>query len=82
MAKTGKNNNVEEPLEPYGPPANFEQVWQMFQQVRNDFRETDKKIRELSNLLTTRWGRLVESLVEGDLVRLLNQHSIPVNQTS
>src|SRR3989304_3812391 len=46
------------------------------------FQETDKKIKELSNLFTSQWGRLIESLVEGDLVRLLNERGIPVDKTS
>jgi len=28
------------------------------------FKETDKKIKELVNLFTTQWGKLVETLVE------------------
>ena len=45
------------------------------------FQETDKKIKELSNLFTTQWGKLVESLVEGDLVKLLNEKGITVEST-
>jgi hypothetical protein len=35
------------------------------------FRETDKKLNKATDLFTSQWGRLVESLVEGDLVKIL-----------
>ncbi len=43
--------------------------------------ETDKKIKELSALFTSQWGKLVESLVEGDLVKLLNEYGVAVEKT-
>ena len=87
-----KNSKAEEPLEPYSRAVNFEQVWLMFQETDKmfketdekfketdkKFQETDKKIKELSNLFTTQWGKLVESLVEGDLIKLLNEKGIKV----
>jgi len=45
------------------------------------FKETDKKIKELSALFTSQWGKLVESLVEGDLIKLLKEKGIPVERT-
>jgi len=45
------------------------------------FKETDKKIKELSALFTSQWGKLVESLVEGDLIKLLNKKGIQVERT-
>ena len=50
-------------------------------QLKEQSRETDKRIKELSNLFTTQWGKLIESLVEGDLIRLLNEKGIDVHQT-
>ena len=112
-----ENNEVNEPLVPYGKPATFEQVWRMFQETdkmlsekfeetdkqfketdkqfketdriltekfketREMFKDTDKKIKELSKLFTTQWGKLVESLVEGDLVNVLNKWGINVERT-
>jgi len=46
------------------------------------FQETDKKMKELQNLFTSHWGRLIESLVKGDLVRLLQERNIPVQRTT
>ena len=42
------------------------------------FKETDKKLNKLEQLFTSQWGKLVESLVEGDIVNLLNQKGINV----
>nr|VFK08040.1 MAG: holliday junction resolvase (hjc) [Candidatus Kentron sp. FM] len=44
--------------------------------------ETSREIKEAKDLFTTQWGRLVESLVDGSLVRLFNQRGIAVEDTS
>jgi hypothetical protein len=96
------NNKVEEPLEGYNQPLNFEKVWQMFQETDRMFKETDRKIQEtdlkfqetdkqfkatdrkilkLEQLFTSQWGKLVESLVKGDLVKLLKERGIHVERT-
>ncbi|MCD4697464.1 MAG: hypothetical protein K8S16_14615 [Bacteroidales bacterium] len=76
-----ENNTVNEPLEQYGKPASFEQVWQMFQETDKMFKETDKKLNKLEAPFTSQWGKLIESLVEGDLVNVLNQRNIKVEHT-
>ena len=97
-----ENNTVNEPLEQYGQPASFEQVWQMFQETDKmfketdlkfqetdlkfketnlQFKETDKKLNRLEALFTSQWGKLIESLVEGDLVKVLNARNIKVERT-
>ncbi len=45
-------------------------------------RETDRRLKKAEDLFTTQWGRLVESLVEGDLVPLLRQRDIDVTETA
>ena len=45
-------------------------------------REMSKEIRKAQNLFTTQWGRLMESLVEGDLVRLLQERGVKIERTS
>ncbi len=45
------------------------------------FRETDKKIKKAFDLFTSQWGRLVESLVEGDLPRVMQERGIMVKRT-
>lgn len=53
-----------------------------FEETARQFKETDRKINTLSDLFTSQWGRLMESLVEGDLVKILNQRGIAIGDTS
>ncbi|NLO51135.1 MAG: hypothetical protein GX103_08240 [Bacteroidales bacterium] len=59
----------------------FKETDKKFQETDKQFKKTDKKIKELSALFTSQWGKLVESLVEGDLVNLLNERGITVEKT-
>lgn len=68
-------------METYAQPINFDQIWQLFQETDKRFKETNKKIKELSSLFITQWGKLVELLVEGDLVKLLKGRGIAVEKT-
>lgn len=85
---------MKEPSAGYGAAApdssglTFEKVWQMFQETDKKFQETDKKFQEtdkklnkLDYIFTSSWGKLIESLVEGDLIRLLNERGIKVQRT-
>ena len=97
---------VEEALEQYGQPLNFENVWLMFKETdrkfqetalqmketdrllkeqsketEKKFQETDKRMKKLHELFTSQWGKLIESLVKGDLVPVLNGRGIPVHDT-
>jgi Holliday junction resolvase len=70
----------------------FQETDKKFQEAA---KETDKKIKEtwdqiketsrgitrLERQFTSMWGKLVESLVEGDLIRLLNERGIAVERT-
>ena len=53
-------------------------------QERTDrqIQETRQSIRSLHDLFTTQWGKLMESLVKGDLVKLLNEKGIEVGGLS
>ena len=46
------------------------------------FQDTDRKLNQLEKLFTSQWGKLMESLVEGDLVHLLTQRGIPIADTT
>jgi hypothetical protein len=70
----------------------FEQVWLMFQETKNllsekfqdtdkKFQATDKKIKELANLFTTQWGKLIESLVEPSCVKLFQERGVQIEQS-
>ena len=43
--------------------------------------ETDRRIRELDKLFNGQWGKLMEALVDGDLIELLNGRGIEVDHT-
>ena len=73
-------------------PLSFEKVWLMFQEtdkrfketdkiLTEKFQETDKKLNKLEQLFTSQWGKLVESLVEGDVIKILNERGIEVTDT-
>ena len=83
-----KDNQINEPFTEYSQPVNFDQVWQLFletdkqfKETDRKFQETDKKIKELTALFTSQWGKLVEALVEGDLIKLLRTKNIKVERT-
>ena len=40
--------------------------------------ETDRRLRRAEDMFTSQWGRLVESLVEGDLLKLLQERGVEV----
>jgi len=66
-------------------PLSFEKVWLMFQEtdrlLSEKFKETDKKLNKLERLFTSQWGKLVESLIKGDVITILNQRGIDVTDT-
>ena len=49
-------------------------------QINTDkmFKKTDRKIKDLHDLFTGQWGKLMEELVTGDFVRLLKDRNIEV----
>ena len=52
------------------------------QETERKFQATDRKLNQLERLFTSQWGKLMESLVEGDLVELLIQRGIPIADTT
>ncbi len=70
------------------PAPTLEEVWRLFKETDRKFQETDRKFQEtdiklnkLEKLFTSQWGKLVESLVEGALIKIFNQRGIPVQHT-
>ena len=45
-------------------------------------KETDRRLKKAEELFTTQWGKLMETLVEGDLLKLLKEKNIRVNDTT
>ena len=76
-------------------PATPEEIWNILREVAESQKETDRqmqetdrrmqetdlRLRRLDELFNGQWGKLMESLVEGDLVDLLNQRDIAVDHT-
>ena len=64
----------------------FKETDRKFQDTDRKFQDTDRKLdkrfNELYGLFSSQWGRLVESLVEGDLVPILQRRGIEVEQTA
>ncbi len=52
------------------------------EEIRAEGRETDRRLKKAEDLFTSQWGRLMESLVKGDLVPLLQQRGIEVEMTT
>ena len=50
--------------------------------MKGNAREADRRIKYLDTLFTGQWGKLMESLVEGDLVALLQSRGIQVERTA
>ena len=50
-------------------------------QMKQTDRRIDKRMKKLEGLFTGQWGKLMESLVEGDLVPLLQARGISVQST-
>lgn len=59
----------------------FKETDLMFKETDKKFKNTDKKINKLEFLFTSQWGKLVESLVEGDIIKILNEQGIEVTDT-
>jgi predicted transcriptional regulator len=60
----------------------FQELARSYEENRQMFRESDKRMKKLDDLFTSQWGKLIESLVGGDLIRLLNERGIEVRHTS
>jgi len=51
------------------------------QETAEQMKETDRRLAKAEGLFTSQWGKLMESLVDGDLVPLLNERGIEVETT-
>jgi Holliday junction resolvase len=50
--------------------------------LKEQSKATENKLNKLEELFTSQWGKLMESLVEGDLVNLLNARGIGITDTT
>ena len=54
---------------------------QKIKELSVEVKETNQGLKKAKELFETQWGRLMESLVEGDLLRILNETGIDVKNT-
>lgn len=62
--------------------ARFKETEARFKETADRFKDTDKRINKAFELFESQWGKLIEALVEGDLVRVLNERGIAVAETA
>lgn len=60
----------------------FKETDAKFKNTDAKFIDTDKQIKRAFDLFEGQWGKLIESLVEGVLINLLNERGIKVHDTS
>lgn len=58
----------------------FREIRKSQRKTDEQMRETDRRLQKAEDLFTTQWGKLMESLVSGDLVRLLDSRGIGVQR--
>ena len=62
-----------------------QETWAMFQEskIENDkmMKDLSDNLKKTESLFNSQWGKLVESLVEGDLIKLLEARGIEVKRT-
>ena len=60
------------------------EIWKMFKESRQEtdrkIKDTDRRLKELDKFFKGQWGKLMESLVAGDLTLLLQQKGIKVER--
>ena len=52
------------------------------EETARQMKETDRRLKKAEDLFTSQWGKLMESLVEGDLAPLLQERGIAVEGTT
>ena len=57
------------------------QLKEMAKETDRQLKETNRQLRKTDARFNSQWGKLIESLVEGDLVKLFNQKKIAVQRT-
>ena len=58
-----------------------QQIKETGEQMKQTDRRFDRRMNKLEELFTGQWGKLMESLVEGDLVALLQARGVTVQST-
>ena len=62
--------------------AQMKETDRRMQETRREVEKTARQIRKSEGEFNSKWGRLMESLVEGDLVRLLRERNVNVEESA
>jgi len=72
----------------YSSQKEIAEIWKLFRDTDRRMKETDQKmqdtdrrLKKLDELFTSQWGKLMEALVKGDLIKLLRKKGIEVEAT-
>ena len=57
------------------------EIDRQLEETRRQMQDTDRRLKKTDELFNSQWGKLMESLVEGDLVALLQARGIEVQST-
>nr|VFK37887.1 MAG: hypothetical protein BECKTC1821E_GA0114239_1001132 [Candidatus Kentron sp. TC] len=60
----------------------IQETAEQMRETDRKMQETDRRLKKAEDLFTTQWGRLMESLVSGSLIRIFNEREIPVDDVS
>ncbi len=60
----------------------MDQLRASIRETGEQMKETDRRLKKAEELFTTQWGKLMESLVEGDLAPLLQERGIDIEGTA
>jgi len=58
----------------------FKETDRKFQDTDRKFNRTDEKLRDLEGLFVGQWGKLMESLVEGSVLKIFRERGIDVRE--
>ena len=56
------------------------QLKETAEQLKESNLETDRQLKEIGARFDSQWGKLMESLVDGDIVKLFTERNIPVER--
>ena len=62
--------------------ASQKETDKQIKELSAETKKTDKGLKKAQQLFETQWGKLMESLVEGELIKLLNEKGIDVDSSS
>ena len=62
--------------------ATLEDAWELVRELVKSQKETDRQLKETDSRFNSQWGKLVESLVEGNIAQKFAERGIQVQGTT